>query len=191
MPRTTWKSRTKHDLIIEVWEYLDCESVGERELEEIQKALQEHFGEGASSSSSAASIARTLADEGARLRHPEVFECDRRWREEDLKKWALLGPLTFSDLSSAFASVVKLEERRLQLQGDSDAQGLKNLREVVAAIRKDLLLKARSKIIDDRQKAQLKEVSHWLTVWLQSPELFSDWLDLRRRSPEFRKKFED
>jgi len=191
MPRTTWKSRTKHELIIEVWEYLDCESVGSRELEQIQEALQEHFGEGASSSSSPASIARTVADEGAVLRHPEVFECDRRWREENLKKWAFLGTLDFSRLSSAFASVVKLEERRLQLQADSDDEGLKNLREVVAVIRKDLLLKARSKIIDDRQKTQLKEVSHWLSVWLQSAELFSDWLDLRRRSPEFRRRFED
>ena len=191
MVKSNWNSRIKRDLIIEVWEYLDCESVGSRELEQIQRALQEHFGEGASSSSSPASIARTVAEEGARLRHPEVFECDRRWREENLKKWALLGTLAFSDLSSAFASVVKLEERRLQLQRDSDAEGLKNLHEVVAAIRKDLLLKARSKIIDERQRAQLKEVSHWLTVWLQSPELFSDWLDLRRRSPEFRKRFED
>ena len=190
MVKNNWNSRTKQELIIEVWEYLDCESVGSRELEQIQKALREHFGEGASSSSSPASIARTVADEGAVLRHPEVFECDRRWREDDLKKWALLGTLDFSDLSSAFAAVVELEERRLQLHGDSEAEGLKNLRQVVAAIRKDLLLKARSKILDDRERAQLKEVSHWLTVWLQSPELFSDWLDLRRRSPEFRRRFE-
>jgi hypothetical protein len=187
MVKSNWNSRTKQDLIIEVWEYLDCESVGSRELEQIQKALRERFGEGALDSP--ASIARTVADEGAILRHPEVFECDRRRRDEDFKKWALLGTLDFSDLSSALASVVKLDERRLQLQDDSPDEGLKQLRELVAAIRKDLLLKARSKIIDDRQKAQLKEVSHWLTVWLQSPELFSDWLDLRRRSPEFRKKF--
>ena len=70
-------------------------------------------------------------------------------------------------------------------------QALEKLREVVAAIRKDLLLKPAAKSLIDREKeAQLKEVSHWLTVWLQSPELFSDWLDLRRRSPEFRKRFE-
>jgi hypothetical protein len=191
MTTRKWSARTRQDLIIEVWEYLDCESVGSRELEQIQQALQEQFGEGASTSSSPASIARTVADEGARLRHPEVFECDRRWREEGLKKWALLGTLDFSDLSSAFASAVKLEEKRLQLQVDSADAALKNLREVVASIRKDLLLKARSKIIDEKQKSQLKEVSHWLTVWLQSPELFSDWLDLRRRSPEFQKRFRE
>ena len=187
MPAKTWSARTKHDLIIEVWEDLDCESVGARELEQIQRALRERFGAGALRSP--ASIARTVADEGAQLRHPEVFECDVKWREQNMQKWAFRERLDFSDLSLAFASVVRLEEKRLQLQVDNEATGLKELRDIVVAARKDLLLRARSKIIDGGVREQLKEISQWLTVWLQSAELFSDWLDLRRRSPEFRKRF--
>jgi hypothetical protein len=187
MARTKWHARTRRELIIEVWEALDCESVGSYELEQIEEALREKFGEGALESP--ASLARTVADEGAVLRHPEVFECDLKWRRQNLEQWAFRDRLDFSDLSSAFESVVRLEEKRLQLQADKEAKGFKELREVVTAARKDSLLQARSKIIDNRSKEQLKEISHWLTVWLQSPELFSDWLDLRRRSPDFRKKF--
>ncbi|HEY6232059.1 MAG TPA: hypothetical protein VIW64_12430 [Pyrinomonadaceae bacterium] len=187
MLKTDWKSRTKRDLIIEVWEFLDCESVGAAELQQIHQALRARFGEGATESPAA--IARIVADEGAVLRHPEVFECDRKWREENLARSAFADQLDFSSLSSAFTSVVKLEEKRMELQADSAAEALKSLRDGVTAISKDLSLNARSRIIDDAEKAQLKEVSNWLTVWLQSPELFSDWLDLRRRSPEFRKKF--
>lgn len=189
MTKRKWNARTKQELIIEVWECLDCESVGSRELQQIQQVLLEQFGAGAAASPAA--IARTVVDEGAVLRHPEVFECDRSWREENLKKWAFREALNFSDLKAAFASVVKLEERRLLLQSDSDTQGLTDLREVVIALRKDLLLNARSRIIGESQKAQLKEAARWLGVWLQSPELFSDWLDLRRRSPEFKKKFDE
>lgn len=185
MTTRKWSARTKQELIIEVWEHLDCESVGSRELQQIQQALLEQFGEGAAASPAA--IARTVADEGAVLRHPEVFECDRKWREKNLSRSAFAEELDFSNLSSAFRSVVKLEEKRMELPARSDA--LKDLRESVAAISKDLLLRGRSKIIDEAARAQLKEVSHWLMVWLQSPDLFSDWLDLRRRSPEFRKKF--
>jgi len=185
MLKTNWKSRTKRDLIIEVWEFLDCESVGDAELQKIQQALRARFGEAATDSPAA--IARVVADEGALLRHPEVFECDRKWRAENLSRSAFADELDFSNLSSAFTSVVKLEEKRMELQTGSDT--LKDLRESVAAIGKDLSLRARSQIIDEAAKAQLKEVSHWLMVWLQSPELFSDWLDLRRRSPEFRQKF--
>ena len=183
----SWSARNKRDLIIEVWEYLDCESVGASELEQIQQALTEKFGAGALTSP--ASIARTVADEGAVLRHPEVFQCDVKWRQENLKKWEFCEGLDFSDFSSAFESVVKLEEKRLQLQVDNQATGLKELRDIVAAARKDSLLQARSKILDASAREQRKEISEWLTVWLQSPELFSDWLDLRRRSPEYKKKF--
>ncbi len=86
-------------------------------------------------------------------------------------------------------SFLKINVTRLQLQADNEANGHKQLRDIVVAARKDLLLKARSKIIDGGVREQLKEFSQLLTVWLQSAELFSDWLDLRRRSPEFRKKF--
>jgi len=182
-----WSARNKRDLIIEVWEYLDCESVGASELEQIQQALTEKFGAGALTSP--ASIARTVADEGAVLRHPEVFQCDVKWRQENLKKWEFREGLDFSDFSSAFESVVKLEEKRLQLQVDNQATGLKELRDIVAAARRDSLLQARSKILDGSAREQRKEISEWLTVWLQAPELFSDWLDLRQRSPEYKKKF--
>jgi hypothetical protein len=189
MTEKTWKARTRHDLIIEVWEHLDCESVGARELEQIQKELQKKFGAGALASP--ASIARAVADEGAVLQHPEVFECDREWREASLEKLSLGESLDFSSLAAAFASVVKVEEKRLQLQLDDNAGALSDLRGAVTAIKKDLTLTARARIAAQPRKLLLNEVAQWLTVWLQSPELFSDWLDLRRRSPEFRKKFPD
>ena len=189
MTARSWSARNKRDLIIEVWEYLDCESVGANELEQIQQALTERFGSGALMSP--ASIARTVADEGAVLRHPEVFQCDAKWRQQLLKRWEFRERLDFSNLSAAFESVVKLEEKRLQLQVDNDATGLKELRDVVLAVRKDSLRQARSKILDVSAREQLKEISEWLAVWLQSPELFSDWLDLRRRSPDYKNRFPD
>ena len=182
-----WNSRTKRDLIIEVWEHLDCESVGADELEQIQLVLGEKFGEGALESP--ASIARTVADEGAVLRHPEIFDCDLKWRKRKMEKGMLGDQLTFQDLSSAFESVVKIEEKRLQLKIDTEAKGLQELGEIVAAARRESLLRATSKILQENERKQAQEISEWLRVWLQAPELFSDWLDLRRRSPDFRKKF--
>lgn len=181
-----WNSRTKRDLIIEVWEYLDCESVGARELEQIQRALGERFGDGAVVSP--ASIARTVADEGAVLRHPEVFECDLKWRRQAAKGLEFQGTLDFTTLSAAFGSMVKVEEKRMDLP-NNDTSELTQLRNLVTIARKESLLRARSKIIDPGQREEAREVSEWLSIWLQAPELFSDWLDLRRRSPEFRKKF--
>jgi hypothetical protein len=182
-----WKSRTKNDLIIEVWEALDCESVGAHELRQIQRALLEQFGDGALAGPAA--IARAVADEGAVLRHPEVFACDLEWREQILAAQSFSESLDFSSLAAAFASLLKIEARRLELGGNSDDKARADLRAVVSAAREDSSLRARSRIIAEGEREQAREVSQWLSLWLQSPELFSDWLELRRRSPEFRRKF--
>ena len=180
-----WRARTKRDLIIEVWEALDCESVGAREIEQIQKVLSEELGEGASDSPG--SIARVVADEGAALRHPEVFECDLKWREGKLNETSI--ELDFSSLKPALESFAEVESRRREVEDQKDEAALQRLREVIAAARQDSLLLARSKIVAEAQRAEAKEVSEWLRVWLVAPELFRDWLDLRMRSAEFRKGF--
>jgi hypothetical protein len=204
MDATKWRARTIPHLIIEVWEALDCESVGARELEQIQNALREKFGEGALISPAA--IARAVADEGAVLRHPEVFNCDLKWRRQEIEKGSFQGGLNFNDLASAFESVVRIEEKRLQIElqrgtreqvdtvkgkggTDKKTEQSRELRGLVTAAREELLLRSRSKILEESQRQQANEIAEWLRVWLEAPELFSDWLDLRRRSPEFRKRF--
>ena len=179
-----WQSRTKRDLIIEVWEALDCESVGARELEQIQQVLAEELGLGAVESPG--SIARVVADEGAVLRHPEVFECDLRWREAKLSITS--NSLDFVSLKAALESFSEVEIRRGELAGKDDG-GLQRLREVIERARQDSLLIARSQIVSDSQRAEAKETSEWLRVWLVAPELFRDWLELRMRSEEFREMF--
>jgi hypothetical protein len=180
-----WRARTKRDLIIEVWEALDCESVGARELEQIQQVLAERLGTGAVESPAA--IARVVADEGAALRHPEVFECDLKWREQRLSVTS--NSLDFSSLKTALESFAEVESRRLEVAEQKDAAALQRLREVITAARQDSLLITRSKIVAEQQRAEAKEVSEWLRIWLIAPELFRDWLDLRMRSAEFRKRF--
>lgn len=184
IPNKHWQSRTKRDLIIEVWEALDCESVGARELELIQQALYEALGAGAVESPAA--IARVVADEGAMLRHPEVFETDLKWRAG---KTTALGHLDFSSLKSALESFGTVEIRRRELEQTKDRAGLQQLSEAIAAARQDSLLLARSKILAQHERVEAKEVAEWLRVWLVAPELFRDWLELRMRSAEFRKRF--
>ena len=48
---------------------------------------------------------------------------------------------------------------------------------------------AKDRTLSSAVRAEQSEVAAWLSVWSQTPALFTDWLELRRRSPEFRKKF--
>jgi hypothetical protein len=187
-PNSDWKSRTRQDLIIEVWEALDCESVGAGELEQIQEVLRERFGEGGLESPAA--IARIVADEGAVLRHPEVFDCDTKWRERLISEGAPLGSLSFSSLAEASESIKKLESWRSTFarQPGKPAE-LRRLQEFALNTKKDLQLARRSSLLDHKRRSEAAEIVQWLTIWLQDPAIFGDWLELRKRSAEFVEKF--
>jgi len=187
MKANRWRARTKQDLIIEVWESLDCESVGAHELDQIQEVVRQNFGAG--SVDSPASIARTLADEGAVLRHPDVLILDTEWRERELS--ALIPPdeLNFSSLAEASASITKLDALRRKFEEDHEQQQLHGLREMALKVKQDALGMARSKTVERQERLEAKEIAQWLTVWLQSPDIFEDWLSLRQRSPAFTRQF--
>ncbi|MBA2525744.1 MAG: hypothetical protein H0V18_08180 [Pyrinomonadaceae bacterium] len=169
--------------MIEVWEALDCESVGAGELKQIQEVIRQRFGDG--SLDSPASIARILADEGAVLRHPEVLSLDTEWRERKLSALISSDELSFSGLAQASASIKKLDTMRRKFEQNSEQQQLRRLREMTLNFKQDALGVARSKTVARQKRLEAKEIAQWLTVWLQSPDIFDDWLSLRQRSPEF------
>ena len=193
MKKVEWQSRTKDDLIVEVWEHLDGPAVDASVLKQIQRALHERFGAGLADSPAA--IARTLVDAGAELRHPEVLEFDASWRDAESRKPAAGGPgLLFDldngwDLKSAAAWIETLEELRQDLERRDDRKAVKDLEARAREQKRYAQTLAASSALDPEQRLSAAEIAEWLTIWLQTPQLFSTWLDLRRQSPEFIGKF--
>jgi len=189
MDKQTWRARTKHDLMIEVWEHLDCETVGAAELEAIAEAVRARFGEGAEESP--AVVARLLADEGAELRHAEVLEMDARWRSADPYEAMFRNVLKFSNFDEAAASLKRLDNLRLQFGRKKDKEGLRRVRETVLKGKQRAQMIARNPAVNERKRAEKEEIAEWFTVWLRQPEIFDDWLILRRRAGDFRARFDD
>lgn len=187
MKNREWKARTKRDLMIEVWEHLDCESVGAQELEEIEQVVREKFGAGAVESP--VRVARLLADEGAELRHAEVLELDARHRAADPYEAMFRNVLKFSDFAQAANSIRNLENLRRQFERKKDQEGLRRVREVAQKGRQRAQMIARNRNVDAAKREEKAEIAEWFGVWLRQPEIFQDWLDLRRRSAEFRARF--
>src|SRR2546421_666498 len=187
MKRREWKSRTKRDLMIEVWEHLDCETVGARELEAVAEAVRERFGEGAVEGP--AVVARLLADEGAELRHAEVLEMDARWRTQDPYEAMFRNVLRFSTFDEAAASIRRLENLRRQFQRKNDREGLRLVREAALKGKQRAQMIARNTKVVERKRAEKAEMVEWFTVWLNQPEIFEDWLSLRQSSEDFRARF--
>jgi hypothetical protein len=189
MEKHEWKARTKHDLMIEVWEHLDCESVGATELETIASVVRERFGEGAVEAP--AVVARLLADEGAELRHAEVLELDTRHRSADPYEAMFRNVLKFSTFAQAVSSLKNLDNLRRQFKRTKDEEGLRRVHETALKGRKRAQMISRNRNVDERKRAEKAEIAEWFAVWLRQPEIFEDWLELRQRSKDFRERFEE
>jgi hypothetical protein len=187
MAQKEWQARTKRELMIEVWEHLDCESVGSKELEAVREAVRERFGEGAVESP--ARVARVLADEGAELRHAEVLEMDARWRTQDPHDAVFRNVLKFSTFEEAAASIRRLDNLRKQFRRKGDKAGLRRVQETVLKGKQRAQMIARNPAVNERKRAEKAEMAEWFTVWLNQPEIFEDWLSLRLASKDFRARF--
>jgi hypothetical protein len=187
MKKREWKSRTKRDLMIEVWEHLDCETVGARELGAVMEAVRERFGEGAVESPAA--TARLLADEGAELRHAEVLDLDARWRTQDPYEAMFRNVLKFSSFEEAAGSIRRLDNLRRQFKRTNDREGLRRVTETVLKGKRRAQMIARNAAVNERKRAEKAEMAEWFTVWLNQPEIFEDWLALRLGSKDFRERF--
>lgn len=158
-------NRTKELLIIDAWKPLDAEVVGASELEFIRETIVNRFGADASP----ASIARALADHGVRLGHPEILQADARWREGNL--FFTPEDLTLDTLEGATALMDKIESLP---RGEQLNHQVRQLESELELIRTNLA----------------QELAQWLTIWLQNPQIFGEWLELRRATAEFRERFE-
>ena len=161
---------SRDEFIVEVWEGLGKDVVGASELGLIEEAVVERFG----SAISPASIARVLADHGALLGHPEILQADARWRERQSLFTA--DDLEFGNVEAALKLINKIE------QLGSDPARRERLRQAVRSLKTELDSLSSSNPL-------AAEVSQWLTVWLQNPQIFAEWLALRQNTAEFRERF--
>lgn len=123
-------------------------------------------------SQSPAAIARTKADHGAQLTHPDVLDADVRWRSERL---FTAEEVKFETPAAAVDWMNNLN-RRLDHE---------RLRTAVLNLKRELESVVASKRAGQTDRQLAREVAQWLTVWLQNPAIFDDWFELRRNTDEF------
>jgi len=175
----TNKQPTKDAVIIDEWRKMNTTSVGRPELLMINEALVRKFGTGGAQSP--ASMARLLAEYGASLRHPEILEADTFWRGQQIDLLFAPGEIDFTTMARSLESITKLDDLYRQFVAENDTAGVQQLKEFARDWKAELKR--------PRTIALEVEVAEWLTIWLQTPQMFAEWLDLRLKSPGFKAKF--
>jgi len=182
-----WQSNSKDDLAIEVWEALDCESIGSRELQAIEKEIEDRFGLGAVDLPMR--IARRLADEGAILRHNEILALDVERRKATPLEHFLTTIFTSQTIRDTHISIRRIDLLRRRLEAENDRLDLAAVRKTAIEAKERCRSVATDTKANRARRAEAAEAAEWLRIWLESPEIFEHWAALRIESKDFIDRF--
>jgi hypothetical protein len=101
----------------------------------------------------------------------------------------LSGALHFGDLESTEAALRKLDEFYREYRKVSDRLGTNLVRTLAVKGKQRAESLARNPRVSPEKRREKREIASWFRVWLEAPDLFFDWLDLRKQSEEFRRMF--
>lgn len=97
--------------------------------------------------------------------------------------------LRFSDFASAEASLRSLDAAYREYLASGDRAGVRIVRSLAVKGKSRARQLAANPRVGEAKRQEKREIGEWFRVWLDSPDLFFDWLDFRKRSEEFRRAF--
>ena len=174
---------TKKALILTVARELAVPRFTPAEIEQIRRRLIAQLGE--RGKTSADYIVSVLEEAGMRVATSTHSDTQGKYEEEfdDL--------LHFSTLEEAEMCLVRLDELLRKFQSQKERAAVERVREVARMGRRRAEMIARNRKVDEKKRAQKQEVAQWFAVWLETPDAFFDWLEVRKQSPGFQSKFPD
>lgn len=175
---------SRKQLILACREQQNLESVSLRELRRIQDDLRGRLAPAKAPSLSY--IASVLRETGVRVDYEDRYAdplIPERYRSR------LEGVLHFHDLAAAENTIRVLDAARRDFRAAADQQGGQLARRLALRGRQRAESLAANPRVDGRKRQEKREIANWFAVWLENPDLFFDWLDLRKRADDFRRAF--
>ena len=175
------KQPTKKNLILEIARGLRVVRFTPAEVEQIRRQLIVRRGE--EGKVAAEYITDVLKEAGMRVVWSTRADAEGQYEEEfhDL--------LHFSTLEEAEMCLVRLDELLRKFAVEGDRAEAERVLEVARLGRRRAEMIARNPKVDPAKRAEKEEIQRWFTVWLETPDAFFDWLELRKQSPEFQLRF--
>lgn len=176
--------KSKKQLILEYCRERGIQSASIFEIRSIQAALGRQLGPNERPSLSY--IANVLRRAGAHVDFNDRY-VDPLMGEPYATR--LQGLLQFRDLKTAEIALRRLDEAHREYERISDRTGAKLVRSLVLKGKQRAESLAASPRVNAARRAQKREIADWFRVWLETPDIFFDWLELRKCSEEFQRLF--
>jgi hypothetical protein len=173
--------QTKKAMILRAAAAIGAEKWTPAEIEQLRrKLLADHGAEG---KTGADYIVEVLESAGWKVALTQQEEAEDQFEEEfeDL--------LHFKTLGDAEVSLMRLDEllRRFRVHGEKAAA--ERVVEIARLGKRRAEMIARNHKVEAHKREEKEEIANWFRIWLENPDAFFDWVEVRKQSPEFHSKF--
>lgn len=173
--------QTKKAMILRAAAAIGAEKWTPAEIEQLRrKLLADHGDEGKTGSDY---IADVLQSAGWKVVLTQQEEAEDQFEEEfeDL--------LHFKTLSDAEVSLMRLDELLRRFRVHDEKAAAERVLQIARLGKRRAEMIARNHKVEAHKREEKEEIANWFRVWLENPDAFFDWVEVRKQAPEFRARF--
>jgi len=173
--------KTKKELILQAARQISAQSWTPAEIDQLRRRLIAEHGEAAKTGTDY--IADVLKDNGYKVTLEIPEEAEEQFEEEfeDL--------LHFKTLNDAEVSIMRLDELMRRFKAHDEKAAAERVLNVARLGKRRAEMIARNAKVEKQKREEKAEIADWFRIWLETPDAFFDWLDVRKKSQEFAEKF--
>jgi len=177
----TDSEKSKKELILETAREIGASKWTLAEIDQLRRRLQAEHGEAGKTSSDY--IGDVLKSAGWKVLLTLQEEAEEQYEEEfeDL--------LHFKTLEDAEVSIMRLDELMRKFQAHSEHAAVERVLGVARLGKRRAEMISRNHKVEPHKREEKVEIANWFRIWLETPDAFFDWLDVRKQSPDFRARF--
>jgi hypothetical protein len=172
---------TKKAMILRAAAAIGAEKWTPAEIDQLRrKLLADHGAEGKTGSDY---IAEVLQSAGWKVVLTQQEEAEDQFEEEfeDL--------LHFKTLGDAEVSLMRLDELLRRFKAHGEKAAAERVMEVARLGKRRAEMISRNHKVEPQKRLEKEEIANWFRIWLENPDAFFEWLEVRKQTPDFREKF--
>ena len=173
--------KTKKDMIAETAAQLGIQKWTTAEVDQLRRKLQADHGEAGKTGNEY--IIDVLKSMGWKMQLTEREEAEERFEDE------FEDILHFKTLQDAEVSLTRLDELWRRFKEHDEPAAAQRVVEIGRLGKRRAEMIARNHKVEARKREEKQEIAEWFRIWLETPDAFFNWLEVRKASPAFKEQF--
>lgn len=175
--------KTKKEMILSTARSMGIQRWTTAEIDQLRRKLLAEHGEHGKTGNDY--IADVLQETGWKVQLTEREEAEERFEEE------FEDILHFKTLKDAEVSLTRLDELLRRFKAHGETAAMERVLEIARLGKRRAEMISHNRKVEAPKREEKKEIAEWFRIWLETPDAFFDWLEVRKASPEFSEKFGD